>query len=321
MQVYLSTSSSEDITHVLCVGLSFFFSLLSCFPSHKPLLNLSAKSVNSFFAVAFMARALVSFSGLAWWCCGAGAQLTAPTCFPWLLSKSLGWQSTVRAETSQGQHRSALLRGQKFLWHVHRKTSVKPAPRCRGCVERQVLAGVQISGTGIGSVWVSGREGIGLNGAEVCKVSVVSRGSRRFLMVLGVGMGLLSPPPFSPWICALTQGVGKKGEGKDTPVCLSPAWRNLCQHHILTSATRQCHIQRCREGMSAPRVAQVARTASSYCFLQKGQEKTSNCAKAVSRDPSRFYSHLLCLCLNLAQLIWRRTIIWNYKLCMCVYTQ
>lgn len=47
MKVRLSTSSSEKITHVLCVGLSYFFSLLACFPSHKPLLVLSAETVNS----------------------------------------------------------------------------------------------------------------------------------------------------------------------------------------------------------------------------------------------------------------------------------
>lgn len=69
-----------------------------------------------------MARAFVRFSGLASWYCGAGAQLTAPTCSPWLLSKSSGWQSMGRAKTSEGQYSSALLRGQKCLCQAHRQT-------------------------------------------------------------------------------------------------------------------------------------------------------------------------------------------------------
>lgn len=174
-----------------------------------------------------MARALVSFSGLASWCCGAGAQLTAPTCSPWLLSKSLGWQSVVRAKTSQGQHRGALLRAQKYLCPVQRQTRCETSTR--GSVERRVLAGAQIAGTGIWPYLGGGREGSGLNGAEACKVSEVSRGSgRSLMMVLGVDIGLpsLLPPPHESVPSHKRHGEGgeRKGHGEwpcGTPVSLS----------------------------------------------------------------------------------------------------
>lgn len=63
MQVHLSTSSSEDVTDVLCVGLSFFFSLLSCFSSHKLLLSLSAETVNSFLQQLSWPELLSDFQG------------------------------------------------------------------------------------------------------------------------------------------------------------------------------------------------------------------------------------------------------------------
>lgn len=129
-----------------------------------------------------MARPFVSFSGLASWCRGVGAQLTAPTCSLWLLSKSLSWQNMVRAKISEGQCRNTLLRGQKYLFQVHRQThcASNTQVHCRDCVERHVLAGAEIAGTGIVRIWGDRREGSGLNGAEACKVSVVFGRSRRF---------------------------------------------------------------------------------------------------------------------------------------------
>lgn len=91
MQVHLSTSSSEDVTDVLCVGLSYFFSLLSCFPSHKPLLILSAETVN-FLSQWLSWPELLSAVHDWQQCCGAGAQPMAPVCSLWPCSKSSGWQ-------------------------------------------------------------------------------------------------------------------------------------------------------------------------------------------------------------------------------------
>lgn len=125
MQVHLSTSSSENVTDVLCVGLSFFFSLLSCFSSHKLLLSLCAETVNSFLQQ--LSELLSHFQGgimvlWGWGTADSSHSCGSTTCSPWLLSKSSGWQSMGRAKTSEGQYSSALLRGQKCLCQAHRQT-------------------------------------------------------------------------------------------------------------------------------------------------------------------------------------------------------
>lgn len=256
-----------------------------------------------------MARAFVSFQG---WHRGSGAQLTAPTCSLWLLSGSLGWLSTARAKTSEQQYRNTLLRGQKYLCQVHRQTHCATNTQvwCRD---------------GMANIWGDGREGSGLHGAEACKVSVVFGGSRRFLMVLGGAICLLSPPPpFSPWICALTQiAWGRRGRHRHRQwprdACLSFHAGDISTSTILTPAAGQGHIQLCREGDVC---SEGSSGGSDSLFPPLPGERTGKkqhlCQSCGSQGWSRFYNHLLCLCLNFAQL---KVKVWFEIInCVCVST-
>lgn len=123
MQVHLSTSSSEDVTDVLCVGLSFFFSLLSCFPSHKPLLKLSAKTVNSFLQQLSWPELLSAFQG---WHSGAVGlehswQLQLPPC---------GFSARAWSELRHQRGDVLCSKVRNIYVKCTGKPTVKPTSRC-----------------------------------------------------------------------------------------------------------------------------------------------------------------------------------------------
>lgn len=177
----------------------------------------------------------------------------------------------------------------------------------------------------MGNTWGEGRGGSRLNGAEACKVSVVWGDYRRPLVVLGDGIGLLSPPPFSPWICALTlRAWGRRRKVK--------TWRgaylsvSLYPGEISASTTPWPQSQGSgtssyvgRE-MSALRVAQVAQTAYSHPFPEKGQTKTGTSAKAAAARADHSFTATCSACAwTLPSWSEGERMNWNDK-CVCVST-
>lgn len=269
MQVHLSTSSSEDITNVLCVRLSYFFSLLSCFLSHKPLLILSAETVNSLLRWLSWPELLSALHS--WHHCAVGLVHSW-----WLRFGPRGLPDRAEAGSSRASARAE-------LWHQGwekkgvlclevRNIYVKCTGRgvqtwsekgqpgeCRDCGERHVLVGEErYQGPGMGNAQGEGRERSRLSGAEGWKVSVVWGGLGRLQKTFGsAGRRYRSARSFSLLPMNLfphTNGMGKQRKVKTRRSAVQWSCPSLPslekfspQHHTLTPTTGQWHIHPSRE--------------------------------------------------------------------------
>lgn len=152
------------------------------------------------------------------------------------------------------------------------------------------------------------------------------------LMVLGGDIGvlvhylLLFPTPHKSVPSHKLHGEGgghkdmESGLVTHLPVCLHPG-------EISASTTPWPQPQgsgTCgcvgRE-MSALRVAQVAHTAYSHPFQEKGQAKPSTCAKAVAARAFHDFTASSSACASILPSWSEGELIWNDKLCLCIYTQ